>query len=158
VTVLQTGRVFLEEVTPVKEAFIRCGLEPAFVEELQQAVATFEQAIDGRSAGKVAAGVAQKGIRIAIGEAVDAVRSLDVLIENTMRRERHVLNAWKDTRRVELAGGRSASVGAPEQDGVSLPASPEEHPIPPATGEPAAHSTTQPASTTPVDEPLRRAS
>ena len=156
--VLDTGRLFLKEVEPVKDAFIRCGLEPTFVEELQQAVATFEQAIDGRSAGKTAAKVAQKGIRSAISGAVDAVQSLDVLIANTMRRDKHVMNAWKETRRVELAGGRSASLGAPQEDGVSLPASPEENPIPPATDESSVPSAGQPVAATPDGEPLRRAS
>ena len=155
--VLDTGRLFLKEVEPVKETFIRYGLEPTFVEELQQAVATFEQAIDGRSAGKTAAVVAQKGIRSAISGAVDAVQSLDVLIANTMRRDKHVLNAWKDTRHVELVG-RSAPVGAPEQEGVPLPASPEEHPNPPATDQPSAPSADQPVAATMVDDPLRRAS
>ena len=155
--VLDTGRLFLKEVEPVKETFIRYGLEPTFVEELQQAVATFEQAIDGRSAGKTAAVVAQKGIRSAISGAVDAVQSLDVLIANTMRRDKHVLNAWKDTRHVELVG-RSAPVGAPEQEGVPLPASPEEHPNPPATDQPSAPSADQPVAATPVGDPLRRAS
>jgi hypothetical protein len=42
--VLETGRLFLKEVEPMKEAFIKSGLPPTFVEELRQAVATFPDA------------------------------------------------------------------------------------------------------------------
>ncbi len=157
VAVLQTGRLFLKEVEPVKDAFIRCGLPATFVEELGQAVATLEQAIEGRSAGKTNAVVAQKGIRSTIKKAVDAVLSLDVLIANTLGHDEHIMNAWKSERHVELPG-KSAPGGAPSDHGVSMPSGPsgtDEHPIPPATEEPPAQpSADHPPETPTVDAPL----
>ena len=157
VAVLQTGHLFLTEAEPVKDDFIRYGLRPTFMEELQQAVARFEETIAGRAAGKAEAVVAQKGIRSTLRQAVDTVMSLDVLVANALGDDDDVMNAWKTDRHVELAGP-SASVGAPPENGVSLPASPEDHPIPPATGEPSTSSGEPPAGTTMVDDPLRRAS
>lgn len=87
VAVLQTGRLFLGEAGAVKDAFIRCGLPATFMEELEQAVATLEQAINGRSTRKTDAVVAQKGIRSTLKKGVDAVGSLDVLVANAFGRE-----------------------------------------------------------------------
>jgi hypothetical protein len=153
VAVLQTGRLFLEEVEPVKDAFIGCGLRPTFVEDLRQAVARLEQAISRRSEAKAAAAVAQKGVRSAIKKAVDTVMSLDVLIANTLGHDEHVMNAWKRLRHVELAD-RSVSIDAPAESGGSMPSSADEQPTPPATNESPAVA----AEPTQVEEPLRRAS
>ena len=159
VAVLQSGRLFLQESEPVKDAFIRCGLPATFVEDLQQAVARFEQAINGRNAGKTGAVVSQKGIRSAITKAVDTVQSLDVLVANVLGHDENVMNAWKRDRHVELAG-KSAPVGTPPSDhGVPAPAPSEQHPIPPVEAPTAHPSVDQPAATSTVDQPpLRRAS
>jgi hypothetical protein len=160
VAVLQTGRLFLEEAGAVKDAFIRCGLPATFLEELQQAVATLEQAIDGRSAGKADAVVAQKGIHSTLKKGIDAVASLDVLVANALGRDHDTMNAWKSDRHVELAG-KNASVGAPSEQGVSMPTGPsgpsgtDEHLIPPATEQPSAQpSANHPPETPTGDAPL----
>jgi hypothetical protein len=41
VAVLQSGRLLLQEATPLKDTFISCGLPATFVEDLQQAVHRF---------------------------------------------------------------------------------------------------------------------
>ncbi len=63
IAVLETGRLFLQEAAPVKDAFIRCGLPATFMEELQEAVTAFDLAISRRSAGRTGAAVSQKGKR-----------------------------------------------------------------------------------------------
>jgi hypothetical protein len=154
VAVLQSGRVFVEEATAAKDAFIRCGLPATFLDELQQAVATLEQAINGRSAGKTDAVVAQKGIRSMLKKGVDAVASLDVLVANAFGHDHDTMNAWKTVRHVELAG-KSAPVGAPPDHGVPVPGSTGDHPIPPATGEaPAQPPADHPQQTPTGDAPL----
>jgi hypothetical protein len=155
---VRSGRLFLQESEPVKDAFIRCGLPATFVEELQQAVARFEQAINGRNAGKTGAVVSQRGIRSTVKKAVDTVQSLDVLVANALGHDENVMNAWKRDRHVEL-GRKSAPVGAPSDHGDHVPASPEEHPIPLVDEPTAPRSVDQPAATSTVEEPmLRRAS
>ncbi len=115
IAVLQVGRLFLEEAAPVKESFIRCGLPPTFLEELQQAVTTFEQAISGRSASRTGGVVSQKGIRAALKVGVDAVRSLDVLVRNVLGHDATVMNAWKNARHVNMTGKVATAGGTPER-------------------------------------------
>ena len=55
VSVRQSGRLFLEEAAPAKDMFLRCGLPMTFVDDLQQALARFEQTIAGHSAGRIGA-------------------------------------------------------------------------------------------------------
>ena len=131
--VLQTGRLFLQEAAAVKDTFIRCGLPPTFMEDLQQAVTGFEQAISGRSAGRTGATVSQKGIRASLKQGVDAVGSLDALVLNVLGHDGTTMNAWKRDRRVDMVS-RSAAVGASAHRPASLPAATE--PLDSAAGEP----------------------
>lgn len=153
VAVLTSGRLFLQEVAAVKDTFVRCGLPETFVEELQQAIAVFEQAIAGRNAGKTGAVVSQKGIRSALKHGVDTVLSLDVLVRNVLGGDANTMAAWKRDRHVEF-GGRTAAVGAPPDRGVPMQSSPSEPPIPPAPESPADPSTGQPPEMPVVEESL----
>ena len=156
VAILQSGRLFLQEVGPMKDAFIRCGLAATFVEELQQAVSQLEEAIKGRSDGKTSAVVSRKGIRSTLKKGVDAVGSLDVLVANAIGGDEAAMNAWKRDRHVEFSG-RTAAVGASPEHGVSLPAAPTEQPNVPADRESKSDTS---VSEAPVGETmaLRRAS
>jgi hypothetical protein len=138
IAVLQTGRLFLQEGVAVRERFIRCGLPPTFLDDLQQAVGTFEQAISGRSAGRTGAIVSQMGIRSSIKSGVAAVQSLDAFVANVLGQDEAALNAWKRDRHVDL-DGRSPS--APTRSAAS-------EPIPAATS---------PASEV-IEEPMPKAS
>src|SRR5262249_12712919 len=129
-----------------------CGFPATFVADLQQAVARLEQAIDGRNAGKTGAVVSQKGIRSTITKAVDTVQSLDVLVANVLGHDEDVMNAWKRDRHVELAG-KGAWVAAPWGQGVSVPSSPVDHPIPPVEEPSTQAPTNQPSETSTVEEP-----
>ena len=132
VAVVRSGRLFLQESEPVKDAFIRCGLPVrGGAAAGGRQVRAGRQAINGRNARKTGAGVSQKGIRSALKNAVDTVQSLDVLVANVLGHDENLMNAWKRDRHVELAG-KSAPVGAPSDHGGSVPVSPEQHPIPPA--------------------------
>lgn len=154
VAILQAGLLFAKEVGPRKDAFIGCGLPATFAEELQQAVATFEQAIAGRQAGKTGSAVSMVAIRTALRQGVDAVDSLDVLVRNTLGSDIKALAAWKRDRHVYpvRADGAGSLPPAP------MPESPAEPPVPPP-GEPApAASEAAWPATVAGDQPQRRAS
>ena len=148
VSLLQSGRLFLQEAEPVKDTFIRCGLPTTFVDDLQQAVARFEQAMAGHSAGRIGAIVSGKGISATIKQGIQTVRSLDVLVANVLDDDQVVMNTWKRQRHVDMTG-KSASAGEPSDD-----------PVPASEGEPLAPQAAEvPAPVTSAsDEPLRRAS
>lgn len=124
IDVLQGGRLFLREAPAVKDTFIRCGLAPAFLDDLQQAVTTFEQAISGRSAGRTGAVVSRKAIQSAIRSGVAAVQSLDAYVANALSGDEAALNAWKRDRHVDM-NGKTAANGA-RQDVSPQPPTPAE--------------------------------
>lgn len=148
VSVLQRGRLFLQEAERVTDTFIRCGLPTTFVDDLQQEVARFEQAMAGHSAGRIGAIVSGRGISTTITHGIQAVRALDVLVANVLDDDQVVMHTWKRQRHVDLAG-KSASVGEPADD-----------PVPASEGGPPARQATEvPAPVTGAsDAPLRRAS
>ncbi len=156
VAVLTAARAFLTEVEAVKGTFLQHGLPEGFIQDLRQAADTFEQAIEGRSAGRTRVSRAQHLIRTALAHGMDAVATLDVIVANTYGDDPLLLAEWKNARHVE-SGGRSASVGAPSTVPPPMPSEPADHPIPqlpapsPATAAPAMLSAT-------VDHALRRAS
>lgn len=109
VLVLHTGRLFVEEAEAAKEKFIRCGLPATFVEDLQQAVAAFAQAIDGCSAGKTGSVVSNAAVRAALTRGVDAVSSLDVLVAIALGHDAHAMKAWRNDRHIVAVGKTSSS-------------------------------------------------
>lgn len=151
VAVLQSGRLFLDEAAAVKDMFIRCGLPPTFIDELQQAVAAFEQAISGCTAGRTGAVVSRGAIHSALKRGVDAVDTLDVLVANTVGHDEHAMRRWKRDRHV-AAAGRNASAGTPLEQPAPAPA--EEPPTALTTEPPSPQATVVSAN----DHPLQRAS
>lgn len=101
VAVLQAGQLFLTEAVAVKDAFVRCGLAPAFIDDLQQAVTAFEQAIAGKHGGKTRSKVSRVAVRAALKAGMSAVDSLDVLVANAFGGDIKTMEVWKSTRRVE---------------------------------------------------------
>lgn len=101
VAVLQAGLLFRKEAEPVKADFVRCGLPPTFLDDLQQAITSFEQSIAGRDAGKTGSKVSQFAIRDALRRGLDAVRSLDVLVNIALGNNPKAMEAWKSERRIE---------------------------------------------------------
>jgi hypothetical protein len=148
VSVLQSGRLFLQEAEPVKDSFIRCGLPTTFVDDLQQAVTRFEQTIAGNSAGRIGAIVSGKGISATITQGIQTVRALDVLVANVLDDDQVAMNTWKRQRHVDLTGGKSVPVGEPSDEPVPV----EGDPLAPHTAEVSASVTSA------ANEPLRRAS
>lgn len=106
--------------------------------------------LHGRSAGKTRVSTAQIRLRGALKQGVDVVRSLDVIVANTLASDSAELADWKRDRHIEL-GGRSASAGAASGHGASMPGSSSEHLSPPAPEPPADAPTGQPPDTSAVE-------
>lgn len=149
VAVLTSGRLFLQEIVAVQDAFVRCGLAATFVEDLRRAVATFEQAIDGRTAGKTGAAVSRVAIPAALKRGLAAVLSLDVLVRNVLGTDRKAMAAWKRVRHVEFPVHASspaiAAAPAPGEDAREHPGA-------------SAQTLAQDAPSEPVRDVLKKAS
>jgi hypothetical protein len=158
VALLQAGLLFVKEVEPRTDAFVRCGLPATFAAELQQAVTGFEQAIGGRQAGRTGSAVSQVAIRTALRQGVDAVNSLDILVRNALGSDIKAMAAWKRDRHVDPVG-RHASAGAESNQPEPMPVTPAADPVPQPTGEPApGSSATSWPATDAGGQPLRRVS
>jgi hypothetical protein len=103
VAVLQSGQLFLKEAAAVKEAFVRCGLPDTFIDDLQQAVTAFEEAVAGTHDGRTRGKVSSLGIRSALASGMSAVDSLDVLVANVLGGDLTTMETWKHKRRVDVA-------------------------------------------------------
>lgn len=99
--VRQIGRLYVDKAAAVKEVFVRCGLAPSFLEELQHAVTAFEEAIAGKHRGRTNAVVSRIAVRSALRVGMNAVNSLDVFVANVLGRDVKMMAEWKSTRRVE---------------------------------------------------------
>jgi hypothetical protein len=150
---LTTARAFIREGEAVKARFVPLGMSDRFLTDLQAVVETFEEAIHGRRAGRSGLAVARAGLKTALAQGLDAVRTLDVVVANTLQDDLAVLTAWKRGRRMT-----SKAKGAP---GVKT--TPESPTPPPSVAPAPVEAATTPTTAAPpapiaADEPLKRAS
>ncbi|MCC7043455.1 MAG: hypothetical protein IT183_06315 [Acidobacteria bacterium] len=128
--ILEAARRFMADAEPRKAEFVRMGLPPDFLTELRAAVDAFARAIEGRRAGRLQARKARAAIDASLARGSAALRTLDIVVVNAVRRDPVVAAAWDGARRIE-GSRRAASVttttGAPvAEDAASPPAAEEE--------------------------------
>ena len=113
---LAAARSFAANAVPLKDEFVRRGLNADFIEDLDAGVGELQESI-GVKAEKT-------GARVAAGVAVsessesgrDAVRELDAVVRNVFRDDPSVLAEWESASHVERAA-RRAGHEAPPADG-----------------------------------------
>lgn len=120
IALLQAGMLFARAVVPMADPFRRCGLPATFVEDLRQAVTSFQQAIAEREAGKTGFTVSVTVIRAAVRQGMDAADSLDVLVRNALEDDVKAMAAWKQDRHVDRSP-RQRPAGAPVEPGTAEP-------------------------------------
>ena len=108
--VLEAARRFIVDAEPRKETFVRLGLSPDFLTELRTATDAFVAAVDGRRAGRADARTARAALQTALARGFAALRTLDVVVINAVRRDPVRAAAWDGARRIE--GSRRASSDA----------------------------------------------
>jgi len=137
VALITTARAFIDKGQAVIEQFVTLGLPETFVADLREATDALEQAVKGRQAGKAGLSQARAGLKAALAEGTQAVRTLDVIVENTLADDPVLVALWQRERRV--AKGKTTT--APKTDSPPAPAT---APLPaPATvtGAPATPAT-----------------
>jgi hypothetical protein len=165
-SLLTTARAFISEGQAVKNRFVPLGMPDDFLTGLQKVVDTYDQAIGGRRAGRTGLAAARAGMKTAIAQGLDAVRTLDVVVANTLQDDPVVLAAWKRGRQ-QMSKAKGASAGVKAQG--TKPEGPTPTPAAPAAASPDAATMAGPAVAVapeaaappaPVapEEPLKRAS
>jgi hypothetical protein len=164
--VLTVGRVYLREIEPLKDTFVAHGLPESFVADLKETVERFERAIRGREAGKNEQTAAQAGVDSAIAAGLAALRTLDVVVANQLRKDPAALAVWTRDRRLSplrkrgAAGSTHPPAKAPAKSTSSPTAAGGNVPTPAAAPreEPASASAEEPVAASAADVPERVAS
>jgi hypothetical protein len=112
IALLATARAILEESEESVDYLVLLGLPETLVTDLQELIDRFEQALNGCRSNRAGVAAAVHGIRTAFAQALDACRTLDVVVTNTQKKDPVLLAVWKRDRRVN-PGSRVAAAAAP---------------------------------------------
>ena len=129
VALVTSAHTFLDTADSIKDQLVRLGLPVNFLAEFREAVNTFENAMAGRCAGRGSVAAGQAGIEAALVEGMNAARTLDVVVTNTLGHDPVLFARWQRDRR--LVEGKSKGTG----DATTLPVSPEADVPKPSEGE-----------------------
>ncbi|MCC7010371.1 MAG: hypothetical protein IT184_16300 [Acidobacteria bacterium] len=142
------ARQFVKKAEQVQELLQHLGVAVNVFTELPVLIDRLQRAIDGRRKDKDGRATAQEGIRNAMTHALDAVRTLDVLVVNVLEHDPVRLAAWKRSRRVTP---KTRSQGDPvATDTTAAPPAPptppknDAPPVPPVPPAPPKNDATLP--------------
>ena len=100
IALLATARAILEESQGSVDSLVLLGLPETLVTDLQDLIDRFEQAVNGCRTNRAGVAASVHGIRTAFAQALDACRTLDVVVTNTQKKDPVFLAVWKRDRRV----------------------------------------------------------
>ena len=100
VSLLASARSILDESQLAVDRLVLCGLPKTFVTDLQELIERFAQAIDGRRSKRSDVASAQQGIKTSVSRALDACRTLDIVVTITLKKDPVKVAAWRRDRRV----------------------------------------------------------
>jgi methyl-accepting chemotaxis protein len=102
-TWLAAARSFADEAEPIKDEFIRRGMDADFIEQFRAGI----EAVAATVNTKAQKASAQVGATSAVGEAAEggrvAVRELDAVVRNVFRNDPATLAEWESASHVERA-------------------------------------------------------
>lgn len=100
VDLLTAARACVREAQAGLDRFVLLGMPKTFVTDLQALVDAFEQAVHGRRVGRAGAAAARAGLKAALVQGLDAVRTLDIVVTNTLGDDAASLAVWKRDRKL----------------------------------------------------------
>jgi hypothetical protein len=158
VALLASARSILDESHLAVDRLVLCGLPKTFVTDLQELIERFEQAISGRRSKRSDVATARQGIKTAFSSALEACRTLDIVVTITLKKDPVKVAAWRRDRRVNPKSRVAAVVAVPSVT------PPEVTPPDPPTAAPArpalvpAATTEEPVDFVAPDDSQRKAS
>src|SRR5436190_7691480 len=109
-----TGRAFVEAVTPIKAAFIAEGYEADFVEKCSELVTRFETATQRKFGGLQEQVGGTIGLDETVKRGMALIRRLDAILSRKLRKQDPALyRQWKEARRVKGESHRAAGETQP---------------------------------------------
>jgi hypothetical protein len=110
---LTTGRLFARDAEPFKAQFIAHAMPQTFLADLARLVEKFDEAIRGADAERDGNTAARASIDTALQAGMSAVRTLDVIVTNTLQDDRVTMAVWQRDRRVRYRNRSKAAAPAP---------------------------------------------
>lgn len=110
---LNTARSFVEAATPLASEFIQREMPADFLEELTDAIETFEEAQNSQSVNTEKRVTATAAIEEVVDRGTALVRELDAVVRNKFRSEPATLAGWESARHVERSPRRTRGEPAP---------------------------------------------
>ena len=132
---LTAARAFIRECQAALDRFVLLGLPKTFVSDLQELTDRFEQAVHGRRAGRTGSAAAEAGIKMAQAQGMDAIRTLDIVVTNTLKGDAVVLSGWK---RIRLINPKPKATSATVKAATETPNLDPPSPVAPAQPAPPA--------------------
>lgn len=105
---LTTARMFAADAQPLKAEFIKRGLPASFLDDLNDDIAAFEEALTQRTQGRETHVNATATIDDLIEQGMKIVRQLDPIMRNLFEESPGKLAAWLSASHVERAPRRRA--------------------------------------------------
>lgn len=119
---LGVARGFAEDAVPLKAEFIKRNLPASFIEDLQEDIDAFAEAISSRNVHAGSKVQATASIDDVLDQAMLDIRELDPVVTNKISNDRPLLAEWRSARHIERPSRSKSPKPAP--------------PAPPKTPEP----------------------
>ncbi|HEX7316422.1 MAG TPA: hypothetical protein VF297_21140 [Pyrinomonadaceae bacterium] len=98
---LQAARAFVADAVPLKDEFLRHGMDGSFIEDFKEEIADLERAMGQQNTGRGTHVSATVSVESMAERGMNAVRRIDAFIHNTCGDDKATLAAWKSARHIE---------------------------------------------------------
>lgn len=113
---LTAARAYVIDATPLKNDFIRYGLPPDFLDDLNADILAFEQATAARNQSLEQKTASTAGIDEVMEQSMKALKQLDIIMRNVLRDQIAQLTAWMTASHIErVPHRRKPSPATPAQ-------------------------------------------
>lgn len=102
-TLLSTARSFALAALPLKARFIEYDMPADFLEQLNESIEAFEQAIDEQTSGASARLTANAALEETLKRGEQELEKFDTALRNKLRTDAAKLAAWESARHLERA-------------------------------------------------------
>jgi len=107
---LETARAFARNATPLRDTFVAHEFAPTFIEELQAAIAQFEQVAKTQTETRGAQVRATASLDACMSKAMDALYRLDGMVPNKIKGNPALEREWSVARRLPSARSSKRTV------------------------------------------------